>query len=155
MEEINLNDSTVPVREMEISEISVRQITVEEMLDDIMLYNLSVQELANMKEKELQEIITDDIRARMKEVEEKYNQRIEELKEKTKVVELLVSDIVLIKQSTQCGTITTKDGRVLGAIYNKGRTTWDGKKLEGMVALIPEIAAARKIGDPYVTYREL
>jgi len=41
----------------------------------------------------------------------------------------------------------------LMAVYNKGRVTWDGKQLEGMMALIPGLAAARKKGEPTVSFR--
>jgi hypothetical protein len=46
-------------------------------------------------------------------------------------------------------------GSVLQAIINKGRVSWDGKKLEGMMALIPGLEAARKEGEPTVTIRGL
>lgn len=46
-------------------------------------------------------------------------------------------------------------GSVLQAIINKGRVSWDGKKLEGMMALIPGPEAARKEGEPTVTIRGL
>jgi len=41
----------------------------------------------------------------------------------------------------------------LQAVWNKGRVTWDGAKLDGMLALIPALAAARKEGEPTVTIR--
>jgi len=39
------------------------------------------------------------------------------------------------------------------AIYNSPRITWDGKILEGLAIAIPEVAKARKVGKPYVSYR--
>ena len=44
-------------------------------------------------------------------------------------------------------------GSALQAIINKGRITWDSKQLEGMMALIPGLSAARKEGEPTVTIR--
>jgi hypothetical protein len=44
-------------------------------------------------------------------------------------------------------------GARLHAVYSKGRVTWDGKKLDGMMSLIPQLADARKEGEPSVTIR--
>lgn len=46
-------------------------------------------------------------------------------------------------------------GEALHAVYTKGKTTWDGAKLDGMVSLIPQIADARKTGQPSVSIREV
>ena len=45
-------------------------------------------------------------------------------------------------------------GARLMAVWNKGRVSWDGKKLDGMRALIPQLNEARKVADPTVTIRE-
>lgn len=44
---------------------------------------------------------------------------------------------------------------LLHAVYTKGKTTWDGAKLDGMVSIIPQIADARKTGQPSVSIREV
>lgn len=44
-------------------------------------------------------------------------------------------------------------GAELHAVYAKGRVSWDGKKLEGMAALIPQLAEARTVGAPSVSIR--
>jgi hypothetical protein len=41
------------------------------------------------------------------------------------------------------------------AVWNKGRESWDGKKLSGMMALIPQLEQARKIGEPTVSIRKI
>lgn len=46
-------------------------------------------------------------------------------------------------------------GDSLHAVYAKGKTTWDGAKLDGMVSIIPQIADARKTGQPSVSIREV
>lgn len=46
-------------------------------------------------------------------------------------------------------------GELLHAVWAKGKTTWDGAKLDGMVSLIPQIADARKVGQPSVSIREV
>ncbi len=40
------------------------------------------------------------------------------------------------------------------AIWNKGRASWDGKKLEGYAMDHPEILQAQKVGEPTVTFRK-
>jgi hypothetical protein len=46
-------------------------------------------------------------------------------------------------------------GTYLHAVYSKGRVTWDGKKLDGMMSLIPELRDARKEGEPSVAIRKV
>lgn len=49
----------------------------------------------------------------------------------------------------------TVKGGALQAVYTKGRVTWDGKKLDGMMSLIPQLADARKEGEPSVSIRKV
>lgn len=46
-------------------------------------------------------------------------------------------------------------GDALHAVYTKGKTTWDGAKLDGMAAIIPQLNEAKKIGQPSVSIREV
>jgi hypothetical protein len=39
------------------------------------------------------------------------------------------------------------------AVYTAGRVTWDSKTLDGFAMAHPEIAKARKVGKPSVSYR--
>ena len=49
----------------------------------------------------------------------------------------------------------TVKGGALQAVYAKGRVTWDGKKLDGMMSLIPQLEDARKVGEPSVSIRKV
>lgn len=49
----------------------------------------------------------------------------------------------------------TVKGGALQAVYTKGRVSWDGKKLDGMMALVPGLSAARKEGEPSVSIRKV
>lgn len=49
----------------------------------------------------------------------------------------------------------TAKGGALQAVYAKGRVTWDGKKLDGMMSLIPQLEDARKVGEPSVSIRKV
>lgn len=44
-------------------------------------------------------------------------------------------------------------GEFLHAVYSKPRVSWDTKILDGMIALIPQIAEAKKFGSPSVSIR--
>ena len=41
----------------------------------------------------------------------------------------------------------------ISAIWNKGKETWDGKLLAGYALAHPDILAARKVGEPTVSFR--
>lgn len=49
----------------------------------------------------------------------------------------------------------TAKGGALQAVYNKGRVSWDSKKLEGLMIAFPRIEEARKQGDPYVAIKKV
>jgi hypothetical protein len=59
-----------------------------------------------------------------------------------------------IKTSVLLNCVSVK-GAHLHAIYTKGRPTWDGKMLDGMSKLIPQLEAARKVGEPTVSLRRI
>lgn len=48
---------------------------------------------------------------------------------------------------------STIKGHRLQAVWGKGRTSWDGKLLEGYAIAFPEILKAQKIGEPSVSIR--
>ncbi len=48
---------------------------------------------------------------------------------------------------------TVKGAHVM-AVYVNGRVSWDTKKLDGMMSLIPQLADARKQGEPSVQIRK-
>lgn len=49
----------------------------------------------------------------------------------------------------------TVKGNHLQAVYMKGRTSWDSKKLEGLAIAIPAVLEARTIGEPSVSIRKV
>lgn len=49
----------------------------------------------------------------------------------------------------------TVKGDKLMAVWNKGRVSWDGKLLDGMAKIIPQLSEARKVGEPTVAIREV
>src|SRR5574343_398276 len=47
----------------------------------------------------------------------------------------------------------TVQGAFFQAVYSKPRVSWDSKKLDGMMAIIPGLEAARSVGEPSVSIR--
>ena len=47
----------------------------------------------------------------------------------------------------------TVSSQHLMAVYAKGRVSWDTAKLDGLAMVIPQLASARKEGQPSVTIR--
>ena len=52
----------------------------------------------------------------------------------------------------ECATVK---GKYIMAVWNKGRTSWDSKLLDGYAVAHPEMSAFRKEGDPSVTIRDI
>lgn len=48
---------------------------------------------------------------------------------------------------------STVKGHRLQAVWGKGRTSWDGRLLEGYAIAFPEILKAQKVGEPSVSIR--
>ena len=57
-----------------------------------------------------------------------------------------------IKDAVLVGGETVK-GDVLMAMWSKGRTSWNTKGLEGVIAIYPDIAKLKEIGEPSVSIR--
>jgi hypothetical protein len=49
---------------------------------------------------------------------------------------------------------TVKSDRLM-AVFSKARVSWDGAKLDGFALAHPEILAAKTIGKPSVSFREV
>ena len=49
----------------------------------------------------------------------------------------------------------TVKGKFYQAVYVKGRVSWNTDMLDGMIAVIPQLAKARKEGEPSVTLRKI
>lgn len=49
----------------------------------------------------------------------------------------------------------TVKGNHYMAVYVSGKTSWNGKALEGFAMAHPEILQAKKVGEPTVTFRKV
>ena len=87
-----------------------------------------------------------DLKLMLKEKENAFENENADLKQTIKDLEKEISEVVL----NEGQTIKTE---FISAVWNKGKTTWDGKLLEGYAVAHPEILAARRFGEPTVSFR--
>lgn len=59
-----------------------------------------------------------------------------------------------VKADTKAHGSTVK-GKYFSTVYVKGRVTWNNDMLDGMIALVPQLASARKEGEPSITLRRI
>lgn len=113
------------------------------------LYELktAMTETEKRKQAEIDTILTPEILAQVEEIRKKWADTTESMTAEIAELEAEIKADVL-----SCGE-TVKGARLM-AVWNKGRVSWDGKKLDGMRALIPQLDTARKVADPTVTIRE-
>lgn len=65
-----------------------------------------------------------------------------------------ITNIELITEAILAKKVSIK-GEKLQAVFSKGRTAWDSKKLEGYALAHPELNELKKIGKPSVSIREV
>ena len=122
--------------------------TVEEMLDLLDEYKcaLEVQRMDMAKLKDA--AIPADVAAKLAEIDAEFAPAIEA--GEAAIVELEGK----IKAATLEAGATVK-GKAFMAVWNKGRVSWDSKKLDGMMILVPQLKDARKEGEPTITIRKI
>lgn len=117
---------------------------------------LAIAETQAKEMKESQERALDDL---MVHIPAELRQKIEDTKESFAVWQAENQQQVSALRELITNRVLTLGETVKGtwrmAVWSKGKTTWDGKLLEGMSALIPELNKARKVGEPSVSFREV
>ena len=119
----------------------------QEKLDRLYELKTVMTETEKRKQAEIDTILTPEILAQVEEIRKKWADTTESMTAEIAELEAEIKADVL-----SCGE--TVKGNKLMAVWNKGRVSWDGKKLDGMRALIPQLDTARKVSDPTVTIRE-
>lgn len=115
-------------------------------LDTLADFKAMAQALELEKQQLLDAAIPAEVKARMAEIEAEFTDKAAAAQEN---IDTLTAEI---KQAVIATGASVK-GSFLHAVYAKGRVTWDGKKLDGMMSLIPALADARKEGEPSVSFR--
>lgn len=106
----------------------------------------AIEKLKADETAEIQTILTPEIRAEIEKIGLKWAEKIAEFQSLKEQLEAEVTAEVLTAGET------VKSPEVM-AVWCKGRVSWDGKKLDGMMALIPQLDEARKVGEPTVSFR--
>jgi hypothetical protein len=98
------------------------------------------------KQKMIDSVLTPEIRKQIADIEVEFACLYPAVDEK---ITALTADV----KSAVIAQGETVNGEHLQAVFMKGRVSWDNSKLDGMMALIPQLVEARKVGDPSVSIR--
>lgn len=102
----------------------------------------ALQSTINMEyENKRAQLLTPEIRQAQADLEAEFSPKMSKLSENISVLEAAIKQQVIdIGRSVK--------GRHLRAEFVRPRITWDSKMLEGVAAVIPQVAQARKVGAP-------
>jgi hypothetical protein len=92
------------------------------------------------------EVITPEIQAQLDAIDMELEPQLRAAQSKATELETAVKAATLELGRTVRGTF-------LQAVWNKGRTSWATKSLEGYATVHPEILQFKNEGDPYVSIR--
>ena len=89
-----------------------------------------------------------EMKAQLDELKKAWEEANAELISSIETLETEIKDEVLESGETV-------KGESLMAVWNSGKTTWDGKILKGLEVVYPEIGKAKKVGNPTVSFRKV
>lgn len=105
-------------------------------------------EVANAEKSTLiDSILTPEIKEKLREIDEEFAEKIENLSQEKAQLESEIKQEVLSAGRSIKGTYHTFS-------YTKGRVSWDTKSLDGYAAAHPEIERFRIVGNPSVSVRK-
>lgn len=106
-------------------------------MEELMSVEITLEEKMN---------ILADARLRFTDLKNSFDRETADLQEAIKgLEEEIKAEVIKIGE-----TVKTEH---ISAIYCKGKETWDGKLLTGYAVAHPEILAAKKVGQPTVSFR--
>ena len=120
----------------------------EKLLDEL-AYLMSHKDAVMLQKQDLvNSVLTVEIKAKLAEIDTEFEPEL-------KLADAMIASMTdKVKAAVLAEGDTVKCSHLM-AVYNKPRVTWDSKKLDGMMALVPGLAAARKEGEPTVSIRKL
>jgi hypothetical protein len=122
--------------------------TPEEKLDQLAEFQAQRDALKLEQDARIEQVFTPAIRDAMADIEFEFKDKFEAVDANiAKLTEEVKADVI------QAGA--TVKGSHLMAVFNRGRVSWDTKKLDGMMIVLPQLAEARKEGDPSVAIRKI
>ncbi len=121
---------------------------IEKLLDELSeLY--AQRDLSTLeKQRLIDEVLTPEIKAKISEIEAEFNGKSDTVSEKISTLETQIKDEVKKNGASV-------KGQFLHAVYTKGRVSWDSKTLDGLMIAVPQLASARKEGEPSVSLRKI
>jgi phage host-nuclease inhibitor protein Gam len=109
----------------------------------------ALRDLLNIEKAQLRDdAIPDEVQAKLADIEAEYAPKIQQCEE-------LIARLEEQAKQTVLDEGATAKGGALQAVFMKGRVSWDSKKLDGMMIILPQLKEARKEGAPTVTIRKI
>lgn len=93
------------------------------------------------------EAIPEEIKQRLAEIAAEFMPMFDMADEKIAALEEQAKQAVLAE-----GKTVKSD--YIQAVYQKWRVSWDSKKLEGLIMIVPQLENARTVGEPTVILRK-
>lgn len=106
-----------------------------------------IEELGKEKAQLLESIIPDDVKQKIKEINEEFDFSVSEFE---KIAESLREEI---KKEVLAQKQTLR-GKNHMAVYVRPRVSWNDEFLEGLAVVVPEIMRARKESSPSIQIRK-
>lgn len=104
------------------------------------------ENLISEKQTLLDGLIPPEIKFKMQDIEEEFEDKITQANENVQSLESAIkSEVKAFGQSVK--------GELIMAVWAKPRVTWESNGLEGFMVAHPEIKAFRKEGEPTVSIR--
>lgn len=122
--------------------------TPEQMLDQLAELQAQQTLISLDKQKLIDAILTPEIRAQIEAIEAEFSGKSETVNGKIAELTTAVKQAVIERGETVKGSH-------LMAVLAKGRVSWDTKKLDGLMMVLPQLVYARKEGEPSVSIRKV
>ena len=121
---------------------------IKHKLDALADYMAQKDYLELEKKRLVDQVLTPEIRQAVSDIEVEFAG-------KSQTVDENIADLTNQIKTEVIAAGGTAKGEFLQAIYMKGRTSWDSKKLEGLAIALPQLLEARTIGEPSVSIRKV
>lgn len=120
--------------------------STEQKLDQYAELQVERTKVARQEQDLFDSVLTPEIKAKLDDIRAEFEPMLQSLDEK----------IVGLADQIEAETLAKGDtvkGSLAMAVFNKGRVSWDSKKLEGFLKAHPELEDCRTQGKPYITLR--
>jgi hypothetical protein len=121
---------------------------ITELLDQLANFQAQRDVLSLQKRELIDQILTDEIKLRLEEIEAEFAARVQAVEENIALLEEEIKGEVIRHGATVRGTF-------LRAVWNKGRVSWDTRGIERFAQKHPEVLGFRKQGLPYVSITKI